>query len=76
MKNQQTSARQKALTLVDMSSAFIVYGLGFSLAVLAFLIELIYKRIKDHYFDNQHVLAIAGGGPALPRNREIKKIVQ
>ena len=50
MENQQASAHQKALTLVDMSSAFVVFGLGISFAVLVFLIELVYKRINDRYF--------------------------
>ena len=50
MENNQASARIKPLTLVDMSSAFVVFGIGMSLAILIFLLELIYKRIKDHYF--------------------------
>ena len=50
MENQQESAHVKPLSLVDMSSAFVVLGLGISLSILVFLIELIYKRIKDHYF--------------------------
>ena len=35
---------------MDMASALIVFGLGMSLAILVFLLELIYKRISDHYF--------------------------
>jgi len=50
MENQKGSARQKPLTLVDMSAAFVVLGLGISLAVLVFLLEVAYKRIMDHYF--------------------------
>ncbi len=50
MENQGASARQKALSLVDMSSAFVILGLGISLSILVFLIELVYKRINDHYF--------------------------
>ena len=53
MKNQDASARIEPLSLVDMSSAFVLLGLGLSLAVLVFLIELTYKRIKDHYFKNK-----------------------
>ena len=53
MENSRTSTRQKPLTLTDMSSAFVLLGLGLSLAVLVFLIELIYKRINDHYFDDK-----------------------
>ena len=45
MENQQADARQKALSLVDMSSAFVVLGLGLSLAILVFLLELVYKCI-------------------------------
>ena len=50
IENQQASSRLKALSLVDMSSAFVVFGLGISLSLLVFLIELIYKRVKGHYF--------------------------
>ena len=50
MENQKASSRHKTLSLVDMSSAFVVLGLGISLSILVFLIELIYKRINDHYF--------------------------
>ena len=49
MENQKGSARAKPLTLVDMSSGFVVLGLGVSLSILVFLIELIYKRMKDYY---------------------------
>ena len=49
MEYQKASSRHKALSLVDMSSAFVVLGLGVSLSILVFLIELIYKRINDHY---------------------------
>ena len=55
MENQQASARIKPLSLVDMSSAFVILGLGISLSVLVFLIELIYKRIKDHYFTDHDI---------------------
>ena len=55
MENQAASARIKPLSLVDMSSAFVVLGLGLSLAVLVFLLELIYKRIQDHYFTDHDI---------------------
>ena len=48
MENQKASSRQRALSLVDMSSAFIVLGLGLCLAFLVFLLEVIYKRIQIH----------------------------
>ena len=56
------SSRQKALSLADMASAFVVLGLGVSLAVLVYLFELIYKRINDHFFpedktNNKHKVA-------------------
>ena len=56
MENKKTSSHQKPLSLVDMSSAFVVLGLGTSLAVLVFLLELIYKRIKDHYFTDDDTM--------------------
>ena len=46
MKNQKTSARQKSLSLSDLSSAFVVFGLGIALSILVFLIELIEKIAK------------------------------
>jgi len=51
MEHQRSSARHKPLSLIDMSSAFVVLGLGTSLAALIFLIELVYKRINDKYFN-------------------------
>jgi hypothetical protein len=50
MENQQASAHQKALKLADMSSAFVVFGLGISFAILVFLVELIYKRITGRRY--------------------------
>lgn len=50
MKNQLPDARARPLTLNDMLSAFILLGLGISLAILVYLLELIYKRINDHFF--------------------------
>ena len=51
MEHQKSSARHKPLSLIDLSSAFVVLGLGTSLAALIFLIELFYKRINDYYFN-------------------------
>ena len=51
MNNQKASSGQKALSLIDMSSAFVLFGLGISLSILVFLLELIYTRISDHYFN-------------------------
>jgi len=50
MKNQKGSARAKSLALVDMSSAFVVLGLGISLSLLVFITEVISNRIQNHYF--------------------------
>ena len=50
MENQQATAQQKSLTLLNMSSAFLIFGLGITMATLVFLIELIYKRFQDNYF--------------------------
>ena len=69
MKNQQASAHVKALSLTDMSSAFVLLGLGLSLAVLVFLIELIYKRIKDNYFTVQGVPTTVIRHPIVQTNK-------
>jgi len=45
MENQKMSAGQKKLTLVDMSSAFIVFGLGVCLSILVFIFELIFFKM-------------------------------
>ena len=50
MENQKGSARARRLLLVDMSSAFVVLGIGISFSLLVFLTELVYERIKAHYF--------------------------
>ena len=63
MEHQKSSARHKPLSLIDLSSAFVVLGLGTSLAALIFLIELFYKRINDYYFN-----------PSEDRQRELTAI--
>jgi hypothetical protein len=50
MEHQKASSHQKPLSLVDMASAFVVLGFGISLAILVFLIEVIFMRINDRYF--------------------------
>ena len=45
MENQQPDTRAKSLTLVDMTSAFIILGLGLSLATFVYLLELIYQKL-------------------------------
>ena len=52
MNNQKGSARARRVSLVDMSSAFFVLGLGISFAILVILLELIIKRMKNLYFTN------------------------
>ena len=57
MENQLAEAQIKPLSLVDMSCAFVVFGLGLSLSCLVLFIEFIYKHIKDQYFVNEQVKA-------------------
>ena len=49
MENQTPDARAKPLTLTDMTSCFIILGLGLSLSFFVFLLENIFKRINYHY---------------------------
>ena len=56
MENQQASAQIKPLSLVDMASAFVVLGLGLSLAFLVFLLELVYRRIKKHLTNDDIII--------------------
>jgi len=48
MENQKGSVRVKPLSLTDLSSAFVVLGLGISLAFLVFLIERIIHVAKTN----------------------------
>ena len=48
---RQVGHHYKKLSLLSMSGAFCLLAIGHGLAFLAFLCELIYKRIKQHYFD-------------------------
>ena len=45
---QRTSSRQVPIRLVDLISAFLILGVGLGLAVLTFLLEHIYSRIRAH----------------------------
>lgn len=48
IENFKKSAHQKSLSLVDLSSAFVVFSVGTSLSILVFLVELIFKRVHYH----------------------------
>jgi len=45
MENQIPNTQAKPLSLVDMTSAFVVLGLGISLSSLVFSLELIYELV-------------------------------
>ena len=55
MENQKGSVRVKPLTLTDLSSAFIILGLGFSLAFLVFLIERVIHVAKTKHQSDDNV---------------------
>lgn len=60
MENQKGSVHVKPLSLWDLSSAFVVLGLGISLAILVFLIErIICVAAKTHNQSHISVLVIA-----------------
>ena len=66
MENQGASARIEALSLVDMSSAFVVFALGVSLSILVFLLELIYKCTANHCFaDDMIVISVQPAKPSV-----------
>ena len=76
MENQKGTAHIKPLSLTDMSSAFVILGLGISLSILVFLIELVYKRIKAHYFDDDQIRPVAPPRQNSPVNRPaIREII-
>jgi len=73
MENQKPNIGQKSLSLIDMSSAFLVFSLGLSLAFTVFLVELLCgyiqknkKRNKDlpSMANQRHILAIEATPPA------------
>ena len=77
MKNQKKeSARIKPLSLVDMSSAFVLFGLGISVSILVFLLELIYKRINDHNFTDDKVVEIRPAHVIKKKVKPVKKRVK
>ena len=47
-KKRRTSSRQVPIYLVDLTSAFLILGVGLGLAILTFLLEHIYSRILAH----------------------------
>ena len=72
MENQKSSSRQKALSLIDLSSAFVLYGVGVGLAVLVFLVELLFNRIRQHRdelikIEQEKAAASAAGAEELAR---------
>jgi hypothetical protein len=48
MENQKPDARQKSLSWIDMSSAFLALGFGLSLAFTVFLVELISGQLQNN----------------------------
>lgn len=72
MENQKTrSVGQKPLSLMDLSSAFVIYGLGICLAALNFIIELIVYRIVRRC-RNQVLLDAPPAPPAPPTGRSVQ----
>ena len=70
MENQKGSVRVKPLSLTDLSSAFVVLGLGISLAFLVFLIERIIHVAKtNNQFRRTNVLAVAPAPTVISLNR-------
>ena len=79
MENQKGAVGVKPLSLKDMSSAFIVLGLGISLAFLVFLIERIIFRFthRHHHRNRRNILVapapiapIAPAAPAISLNNQ------
>lgn len=46
---KKNAAKQRVLTLVDLSSAFVVLALGCGVSLLVFLLEIWYRKISTHY---------------------------
>ena len=47
-KNEK-SVKLEPIHLYDLTSAFLILGIGIGLATLTFLLELVYARVKRHF---------------------------
>jgi len=45
LQNYNAGAKQKALSLVDLAFAFVIFGMGIGLAVMGGLVELVFASI-------------------------------
>ena len=70
MENQKGSVHVKPLSLTDLSSAFVILGLGFSFAFLVFLIERVLRVANTEHQDsrNKTVLIVAPKNITLSNN--------
>ena len=59
-KRKKESARQVPIRLPDLVSAFLILGIGVGLAILCFLLELIYANFKRHSNLQKHILEEMG----------------
>ena len=48
LKRKKESARQVPIHLSDLVSAFLILSIGVGLAILSFVLELIYAKFKRH----------------------------
>ena len=58
-----TKKRDKSIQLIpiylyDLTSAFLILGIGVGLATLCFLLELVYVRVKRHYSHSERTKKI------------------
>ncbi len=47
---KKNAAKQRVLTLVDLSSAFVVLALGYGVSLLVFLLEIVTAKISFYYY--------------------------
>ena len=48
-KTKDKSIRQIPINLYDLTSAFLILGIGLGLGILCFLLELVYIRVQRHF---------------------------
>lgn len=48
INSRQVSHDKKSLTLKSLSGAFFILGIGYSLAIIVFIVEIFYGRIKKN----------------------------
>ena len=79
MKNQMPDTQYRSLSLRSMSFAFLVLGMGFKMAILAFVIQIAYcksdkitRQIRNNFIENEPSSKIVISSIDVNKRRPIK----